>query len=280
MSRHNVAGLLREGRKLLDCGLDAQVLLGCCLQKDRAWLFAHPELEVDEAAACRYCFMLAERGRGKPVQYIVNNCEFMSLDFYVDESVLIPRPDTETLAEKAIALIKTNKKKPGGRILELCTGSGCIAVALAYYCKNVEITAVDISPQALKIAEKNAIRHSVQNRITWIESDLFFALMPENGYDMILSNPPYIPKAELPELMASVRDYEPMLALDGGSDGLAFYRRIAKKSREFLTPSGLLLLEIGYNQGFAVRSIMEAYGYRNVEIIKDIAGHDRVVYTC
>lgn len=195
----------------------------------------------------------------------------MGLDIRCDGRALIPRPETELLAERAVRLSMT---KPGLTVLDLCTGTGCIAVALAKLGRFSAVAASDISADALDLAEENAAAHGVH--VDFINSDLFDRLSGRR-FDVIVSNPPYIARAELEDLMPEVRDHDPVTALDGGPDGLSFYRRIAAEAGAHLSPGGCLLLEIGAGQGKAVRSLLEEAGFADVRIEKDYSGRDRVV---
>jgi len=254
--------------------LEARILLSFVLQKDPLYLLTHKNEEIDEDVMTIFFGLIHERSEGKPLQYITHNQEFMSLDFYVNEEVLIPRNDTEVLVEKAIELMK-NTLEP--QVLDVCTGSGCIAVSLAYYLKEASVVGVDISSLALQVANKNAIAHHVQDRIEWIESNLLHAVSIEKKFHVIISNPPYIPKAEILSLMKEVKDYEPHLALDGGIDGLDFYREIVKQAYPRLLSDGFLLFEVGHNQAQEVKALMINEGFKNLFFVKDLAGINRVV---
>lgn len=209
--------------------------------------------------------MLEKRVNNIPFAYIVGHKEFMKLDFIVNENVLIPRADTEILVEEAL---KCNKRK----ILDMCTGSGCIAISLAYYLEDALVTASDISFEALKIARKNAMLNEVD--VEFIESDLFSDITKK--YDMIVSNPPYIKREAIKNLQLEVQK-EPNLALDGGDTGIEFYEKIIPKAREYLENDGVLILEIGYEQGECVKKMLEDNNYYRVKIIKDLDQNDRVV---
>lgn len=241
-----------------------------------------------------YLSCIERRGQRVPLQHITGCQEFMGLDFFVNESVLIPRQDTEILVEKAlekIELINTEKSKVHDseniRFLDMCTGSGCIAVSLYSIARGrgmtgIEATAVDISKEALEVAVKNAKANNADD-IKFVCSNLFqkFEENTDCGigikYDMIISNPPYIPSKDIDELMPEVKDFEPRLALDGTDDGLKFYKDITKESVKYIKNGGWLLYEIGFDQGEAVKNIMEQQGYEDVTVIKDLAGLDRVV---
>jgi release factor glutamine methyltransferase len=207
-----------------------------------------------------------------PVAYLLNSREFMGLDFYVDRRVLIPRPETELLVCAAAARAGLGPS----RVLELGTGSGCVAVAVAWHCPRTVVTAADISAEALEVAALNAGRHLTEGAVNFILSDLFGNIPNYESYDIIMSNPPYISWAEYEELDMAVR-YEPRLALDGGRDGLDFYRRIAPEAGARLKPRGALMFEIGAGQGAETAAIMGANGFKNIKIEKDLAGHDRII---
>lgn len=215
-----------------------------------------------------YHKLLEQRGRHIPLQHLIGEQEFMGLSFLVNEHVLIPRQDTETLVEEAL-----KRLRPGMRVLDLCTGSGCIAVSLAKLGPDASIDASDISPEALAVARENARRLGAQ--IRFIESDLFTQI--DGQYDMIVSNPPYIRSSIIVELAEEVRLHEPIQALDGSEDGLHFYREIIRRSPAHLTDGGWLLFEIGYDQAEAVCALMAENGFTEIEVIRDLAGHDRVV---
>lgn len=267
--------LYREGMERLqqaqiaEASLDARLLLEYVCGTDRNDMLLHGNQEVAEEDAKRYLQMISERAEHVPLQYLTNQQEFMGLSFYVDKNVLIPRQDTEILVEEIM-----RDGHDGKRLLEIGTGSGCIVLSLLYYGNGCEGTATDISESALKVAEKNAGRLGINVKL--IRTDL--AADVPGVYDIIVSNPPYIVSNVIPTLMPEVRDYEPMMALDGGADGLEYYRRILEETRELLVPGGKYYFEIGYDQGDAVKTILENHGCRDVHIVKDYAGLDRVLY--
>ena len=220
-----------------------------------------------------YREMIAKRASRIPLQQILGSQEFMGLEFYVNEHVLIPRQDTETLVELVLQEQQGREKK----LLDLCTGSGCIAISLAVKGGYESVTATDLSEEALKVAERNAKTH--QKKIIFRQGDLFSALpRTEAGtFDIITSNPPYIPTAVIATLEPEVREHEPMMALDGTEDGLRFYRQIAKEARTWLKPGGAIYLEIGYDQGESVSGFLRDAGFDRVRVVKDLPGKDRVV---
>ena len=253
---------IAEGRN------DAWLLLGMVCRMERSFYFLHMEEEMPEEELKEYEIALNKRAERVPLQYIVGETEFMGLKFKVNSGVLIPRQDTETLVEEALKIVR-----PGMRVLDLCTGSGCIIVSILHNTVDVEGCAVDISKQALNVAKENARMNDTA--VLFERSDLFDNVT--GRFDLIVSNPPYIPTGELVGLMPEVRDFEPPEALDGKEDGLYFYRRIVAECSAYLKPGGWLLLEIGYDQGESVRALMEDAGFSGVRVVKDLAHNNRVV---
>ncbi len=267
------AEAIRLGEKrLLSSGIaeaawDARLLFEYARQIDRNFYYLHMNDELSEADWNAYQDALQTRMGHVPLQYITGEQEFMGLSFAVNPHVLIPRQDTEILVEEAQKRIHA-----GMDALDLCTGSGCIIVSLSKYAP-IHAAASDISAQALKTAKENAKRHGVT--VDFIESDLFEGIT--SRYDIIVSTPPYIPTEEIKTLMPEVREFEPFLALDGKEDGLFFYRKIIREANSHLKPDGFLLLEIGCGQGKDVACLMEAEGYKEITIRKDLSGLDRIV---
>lgn len=244
-------------------------MLAEILAKDNVYIRVHYLDNVDERSVERFKNNIQNFLEGIPIQYINNKAYFMGLEFYVDENVLIPRCDTEILVEEIIKIIKKNSLL---KILDLCTGSGAIAISLKKYLNNIEIMASDISDKALMVAKKNASKIGVD--VKFIESDLFNSI---NGkFDLIVSNPPYIKKSVIPLLDKQVRN-EPILALDGGKDGLDFYRKISYDAKKFLNNNGYLCFEIGYDQRKDVEDILLKNGYINIYCKKDYGGNDRII---
>lgn len=251
----------------------ARMLLQATLKKSREYLMIYDNKEVENIDRDRYIKNVKRLILGEPLQYITGIQEFMKLNFLVTKDVLIPRPDTEILVEE---VIRKAENIPNPVILDLCTGSGAIAVSLAKYIKNVHICAVDISSKALEIAKKSAELNGVKNNIEFIESNLFDKIK-ERKFDIIVSNPPYIETETIKTLSKDVQS-EPKIALDGGKDGLDFYRKIADSGSKYLNRQGYICLEIGYNQRIAVRQILEnKKRYVNINCIKDLCGNDRVI---
>ena len=210
-----------------------------------------------------------------PVKYILNKCEFMGVELYVEEGVLIPRDDTEILVEEVLKNIDENEEK---QVCDLCCGSGAIGISLASLRKNIKVDLMDYYPIPKKVSLINVEKNNLQDRVSFIKSDLLGkAIENEKLYDIIVSNPPYIEEEEINNLMEDVKNYEPHTALNGGADGLDFYRKIIEQSEKVLKEEGILAFEIGYNQGEAVKSIMEKNNYKDVRIIKDFASLDRIV---
>lgn len=274
-----IAEALREGKLRLKAAgkeayaFEAELLLEKAAGLNRTALFLRGEESLSEAALAVYEGFLQEREAGRPTQYILGAWEFMGLPFHVGEGVLIPRGDTEVLVE---TILEKQQSEPLSSILDIGTGSGCIPISLGHYGKFEQIMAVDISPKALAYATKNAAENNI--KIDFYESDLFANVPAEwqGKLDAIVSNPPYIPKKDIEELMTEVKDFEPMNALDGGEDGLDFYRAIIKEAREWLRQDGWLFFEIGYDQGEDLKSLLNEFGYTEVEIRQDLAGLDRV----
>ncbi len=255
--------------------VDAEVLLAHARKCQRIHLYArfHEVLTDDERAAMRE--LVKRRAHAEPVAHLVGHREFFSLDFRVTPDVLIPRPDTETLVTE---LLEHVQPLPQPEILEIGTGSGCIAITAAVRHRTAAVTAVDISPAALEIARGNAATHKVSDRIAFLEGDLFATVPAGATFDAIVSNPPYIRSDEIPELQPDVRLHEPLLALDGGADGLDIVRRIVAEAPRWLRPGGLLLIEIDPSQASAVQSLLDSNpGYSDTGSINDLTGRPRVM---
>lgn len=259
-----------------DAGIDAWYLMEYVLKQNgisdagRSWYFLHCEEEMPENCQVAYQKLLKKRGERIPLQQLTGEQEFMGISFLVNEHVLIPRQDTEVLVEEAL-----KQKREGMKVLDLCTGSGCILLSILKNLKQGTGVGIDISEQALEVARRNAKRLGLEAATTFVLSDLFEKA--QGPYDMIVSNPPYIETEEIAQLMPEVRDHEPRLALDGMSDGLYYYRSIVSQCRDYLKEDGALLFEIGAGQGAAVSELLKEAGFVSVQVIKDLAGLDRVV---
>ncbi len=274
-----------EDNNVPDCGIDALILLQSVCGIDRAGYYSRGDEELSGELAKQYFEKIALRAEHIPLQQITGEQYFCGLRFLVNEHVLCPRSETEILVEEALSHVQS-----GARILDLCTGSGCIAVSLL--CLGQEspahqicekkasdqelfACACDLSEAALEVARSNAERNHVSERIEFLQCDLYDRV--QGKYDIIVSNPPYIASDEIASLMPEVRDHEPHMALDGGADGLDFYRRIVDKAGRYLNGNGWLCVEIGFDQGERVRSMFVDHGYDSVRVIKDLSGLDRVV---
>jgi len=272
-------------RRLLGAGidsarLDAELLLGCALGMSREELMIAATRKVSVAESDRYEDLLRRRLNREPLAYITGQQEFWSLGFLVSGDVLVPRPETETLVERALKHLATINNREAPRILELGTGSGAIAVALASELPQAEIVATEIAPAALQIAHRNASRNGVSNAIRFLQGDLFTALDQEleKDFDLILSNPPYIPRGEIAHLEAEVSRWEPRAALDGGVDGLDFYRRIIEEAPGYLRQGGAVAVEIGAAIGSLVLALFRNNpAYRDTQVHQDYSDRDRVV---
>lgn len=264
-----------KSNEIEDASLKAKILLAEVLEKEKEYLLIHDQEEVSDNNLSMFMNWIERLEKEEPLQYILNKQEFMGLQFYVDNNVLIPQPDTENLVEEVILLSeKIEKKDEKIKILDMCTGSGAIAISLVKYVKDSLVYASDISKKALKIAEENATRNLAS--VAFLESDIFKSILPAFQFDIIVSNPPYIETDVVKTLPKEVQA-EPSIALDGGEDGLKFYREIIKNAKEYLKEDGYLAFEIGYNQKDSVMNLLKENGYKNVYSKKDLSGNDRVV---
>ncbi len=254
--------------------LDVETLLQKVLGVDRLYILLNLDRVLSNDEEQLFNKFIEERLNNRPIAYIVGNREFMGLDFYVQEGVLIPRPDTEILVEEVIELAKDKGKV---NILDIGTGSGAITVSLAKYLENAKVTSVDISDIALEIGKRNAMENNVADRIDFIKSDLFSALDKNLKFDIIVSNPPYIKREVIETLDKQVKDFEPYNALEGGIDGLDFYRAITTQAKDFLKEGGILAYEVGHDQSEDISKLMEMDGYTNIYTRKDLQQIDRVV---
>ena len=257
----------------------SKMLLKSLLKVDDIFLLINSEEYVAEDIQKQFKYNIELLNLGKPIQYIMHNQEFMKMNFYVDENVLIPQPDTEILVEEVINICSglscAYTKDQNIRILDLCTGSGAIGISLAKYIENSKVTMSDLSKKALEIANKNAIKNEVKDRCSFINSDMFENI--NEKYDIIVSNPPYI-KTEVINTLSKEVQNEPSLALDGGKDGLRFYRIIANNAWKYLNKNGILALEIGYDQKDDVFNLVKDTGkYSDIYSKKDLSNNDRII---
>lgn len=284
--------LIKEGEYrlakafIMDPKVDAEELYSFLTGVDRVAIFMNAEQEVDPETEEKYFKLIETRASRVPLQHITGHQSFMGYDFKVSPDVLIPRQDTETLVTEAARVIQsTSRPKPGlferlkghkeWEVLDLCCGSGCVGISLAKICSNIEVTGSDISEMALAVARENA--EELRAKVTFLEGDMFEPLGGRK-FDMIVCNPPYIRSAIIQILQEEVKDHEPRGALDGGRDGLKFYRRILKGAPEHLKPEGYLLMEIGHDQGEALRKLIRDSGrFTPAEVIRDLPGKERVV---
>lgn len=270
--------LLSEGIETLqnegiaEAALDARLLLEYTASVSRAWLLMHYDDPVDGGQKESYVNLIARRAEHIPLQQLTGSTGFMGLSFEVNEHVLIPRQDTETLVEEAM-----RELFDGMRILDMCTGSGCILLSLLHYSNDTKGVGVDLSEDALTVARRNARLLGLEERACFWRSDLYEGLKDSEKFDMLVSNPPYIREEEYAGLMPEVRDHEPYMALVAPEEGLSFYRRILEKAPQYLNRGAYVMFEIGCEQGEAVASMMRDAGYADVTVVKDLSGLDRVV---
>ncbi len=270
--------LLSEGIETLqnegiaEAALDARLLLEYTASVSRAWLLMHYDDPVDGGPKESYVNLIARRAEHIPLQQLTGSTGFMGLSFEVNEHVLIPRQDTETLVEEAM-----RELFDGMRILDMCTGSGCILLSLLHYSNDTKGVGVDLSEDALTVARRNAQLLDLEERACFWRSDLYEGLKDSEKFDMLVSNPPYIREEEYAGLMPEVRDHEPYMALVAPEEGLSFYRRILEKAPQYLNRGAYVMFEIGCEQGEAVASMMRDAGYADVTVVKDLSGLDRVV---
>lgn len=256
--------------------LHAEWLLAHVLGVPRLQLYLGFDRPLAEADAGRLRELVRRRGRREPLQHLLGTANFCGLELEVGPDVLIPRPETELLAERAwqaAQALEAAGHTP--RVLDLGTGSGCLALAVAGHTARAEITALDVSPAALAVARRNTTRLSLAERVRFLESDGFAALAADEGFDLLVSNPPYIATAEIATLDPEVRDHDPRLALDGGPDGLAWYVLLAAEAPAWLTPDGLAMLEFGDGQADGIRELFRAAAWRDVEVVNDLSGRAR-----
>ncbi len=277
----NIGELLKFGYEVLKSSgissyqIDCELLLGKVIKKDRLFIILNRNYRVSIEQQNEYCDFINLRKNKKPIKYILGECEFMGLNFYIKEGVLIPRPDTEILVELAVKCIEEENLK---KVCDVCCGSGIIGLSIAKLKENMQVKCSDISSIAYEVTLENIKRFGLENRVEIVQSDLLnYFLNKEEKFDMIVSNPPYIKDDVIPTLMEDVKNYEPYEALSGGKDGLEFYRKITSQSLELLNKGGFLMFEIGHDQKDSVSSILKENGFSNINCMKDLAGRDRVV---
>lgn len=276
-----IQDVYREGQQCLskagiaEYALDAWYLLEYVTGITKASYYGNPDKEISGEEMERYDVLIRQRSMRIPLQHLTGEQEFMGLPFFVNEHVLIPRQDTETLVEEGLKAV--TELKSGGEVLDMCTGSGCILLSIMKLCKRQDIsgTGVDISREALQVAKENAKR--LETDVVFLESDLFAEISEDKKYDLILSNPPYIRTSVIEQLEEEVRLHDPYIALNGLEDGLFFYRRIIAESVRYIKPGGSLMFEIGCDQAEAVKVLMKEAGYKDIRVKKDLAGLDRMV---
>lgn len=276
--------LLKKGLEILgnhqysNPQLEVRLILSKLMDVDKSYIYAFGDKEVSDHIVKEFLKLMEKRSKGYPIQYIVGHVEFMGLDFHVEEGVLVPRPDTEILVEYVLDYIKKKYQEEKVRVLDLGIGSGAISLSIANYASNALVFGVDIDDIPIKVSNINKDRLGLKN-VEFKKGDMFQPLEEDfkESFHIIASNPPYIPKDVILGLQTEVRDFEPRLALDGGHDGLDFYRSITSRAKDFLVDNGLLIYEIGYDQGIEVKNIMLNNGFKAVEILQDLQGLDRVV---
>ncbi|MCH2109118.1 MAG: peptide chain release factor N(5)-glutamine methyltransferase [Polyangiaceae bacterium] len=264
-----------QKRKIESPRLEVELLLCHLLGIDRVKLLLEHHRPLDQTELAAFKSLLTRRRQGEPSAYLLGEKEFYGHLFKVDDRVLIPRPDTEILVD--VILEKTAHRKLDGRALDLCTGSGCIAISFAKERPTWRITGTDKDPEVLQLAQENALRLGAAWGLHWYEGDLFQALPEGSKFEVIASNPPYIPPKEIELLQTEVKDFEPRLALDGGEDGLEFYRKISRSASTYLVRGGVIALEVGAGQADDVSELLEKAGFQQVEKYRDYGGHERVV---
>ncbi len=278
------AGEYLSLHKVPDPSIEAEFLLAHAFGCQKKDLLIHPERVLTPGEVEQFKGFVERRGRREPLQYILGEVEFRGLSFKVNRKVLIPRPETELLVEEAINSIKGREGSGEGKditILDLCTGSGCIAISIAKELPYCRVYAVDISERAIEVARENAERYGVGERVIFLPGDLFEAIEPlglDGEIDLIISNPPYVSKKEMEGLQPEIKAYEPLSALYGGEDGLDFYRRIVDEAPFYLSDGGLLIMEIGCSQAERVKDLLENEGlFSQIEVKKDLSGIDRII---
>ncbi len=271
----NAVEILSQNELILTPRLDAEILLSFLLDCNRIDLILNQNELLSKDVYIDFISLVKRRLQNEPISYITNEKEFMSLPFCIEKGILIPRPETELLVE---FLIQKFNDTENASILDLCTGSGAIAVSLAHYLKHVKMTAVDKYDVCINVTRKNAVKHKVNDRVNVLKADVLEKIPILESFDAIVSNPPYVTKKDLSTLAPNVKEYEPLYALDGGKDGLIFYRCITEYAIKHLKTDGFLVYEIGYDQGESVKKIIEdTKSFHTIQVTKDLAGCDRMV---
>lgn len=263
-------------REFLDPIKESVYILSKVLDKDKSFLYTNLDKWLDKEEEDEFLRIIDRRAAGEPMAYIFKTKDFMGIDFFLENGVLIPRWETEILVDYIIDHIEKKLDGKNIKLLDIGAGSGAISLSIAKLCKGVEVLGVDISDQAIRISNKNLERLNLGN-VKFRKSDLFEKIESDEKFSIIVSNPPYIKTDIIEGLQRDVKEFEPELALDGGRDGLVFYRKISKESKAYLLDGGMVIYEIGYDQGESVKEIMLEEGYRRIKIIKDLQGLDRIV---
>lgn len=283
MIENSIFNLINKGTSMLtgidSARLDSELILSKVLKKNKLYLLTHKDEIVSDEEAKEYFEYINLRQDRMPVKYILNECDFYGLDFYIEEGVLIPRSDTEVLVSEVISCINNSPLKNNQEIevCDLCSGSGAIGISIAHNIKNSIVDEIDYYDKPMEVTKINILKNKLGDRVKFIKSNLLAEVIGKKKYDILVSNPPYIRREEIGNLMKDVKDFEPNEALDGGDDGLHFYKQIIKDSKKVLKPNGVLAFEIGYDQAEDVKKMMIANGYKDVFVKKDLAMHDRVV---
>lgn len=264
------------GVEFVDPIKESIFILSKVLDVDKSFVYINFDKWVNEKQTEKFLEIIDRRALGEPISYIFNTKEFMGIDFFVEKGVLIPRWETEILVEYIIDYIDKNFKDEDINLLDIGIGSGAISLSIAKNCKNVEVLGIDISNRAISVSNKNLDRLALDN-VSFRKSNLFESIKSDERFSIIVSNPPYIKTEVIKDLQRDVKEFEPSLALDGGMDGLLFYRKITKDSKNYLLDKGMLIYEIGFDQGKSVKKIMSDEGFKDVKVIKDLQGLDRIV---
>lgn len=268
--------LIKE-REYSNPHLETILVLSKLLDVDKSYIYVHGDKEIEESTTVKFFDIMKRRAEGYPLHYLLKEVDFMGLTFYLEEGVLIPRPDTEIMVEFIIGNIDKDENM---NILDIGVGCGAIGLSIAKHCPNAKVFGIDVDDTSIRVSNINKGLLKVENA-HFYQGDLFEALEVNNiddRFQLIVSNPPYIKTGDIEDLQIEVKDHEPLIALDGGVDGLDFYRRISKRALYYLLQDGILIYEIGYDQGAQVRDILNREGFKGISILKDYQGHDRIVY--